>query len=182
MARRVLVATARQAQRMGVGPRLGRGNQLASASCGPTPMRCGSCAPPPPRPLRFSTSTATRAGAARPAVRAARTVATSIGLCFGMLFAGSASYLGMLRILDPDLFETVVRLVRLGMVASRITLDYVRVLDAEKDNGGAGDTSSAKVLSSAHHRNAIRLRDLCFANGGIYIKIGQHIGLLDYLV
>jgi aarF domain-containing kinase len=33
-----------------------------------------------------------------------------------------------------------------------------------------------------HLRSANRLQDLCFKNGGIYIKLGQHIGQLDYLV
>lgn len=29
-----------------------------------------------------------------------------------------------------------------------------------------------------HIRNAHRLKELCFSNGGIYIKFGQHIGQL----
>ena len=33
-----------------------------------------------------------------------------------------------------------------------------------------------------HSRSAERLRDLCFRNAGLYIKIGQHLGSLDYLL
>ena len=29
-----------------------------------------------------------------------------------------------------------------------------------------------------HQRGANRLLDVCFRNGGIYIKLGQHIGML----
>lgn len=35
---------------------------------------------------------------------------------------------------------------------------------------------------SVHHRAAVLLRDLCRANKGCYIKIGQHIANLDHLV
>ncbi|KAL4422859.1 hypothetical protein ABPG75_009056 [Micractinium tetrahymenae] len=33
-----------------------------------------------------------------------------------------------------------------------------------------------------HQRGANRLLDVCFKNGGIYIKLGQHIGMLDHLL
>jgi aarF domain-containing kinase len=32
-----------------------------------------------------------------------------------------------------------------------------------------------------HERNAIRLRDMCSQNKGIYIKLGQHLAMLDYM-
>ena len=35
-----------------------------------------------------------------------------------------------------------------------------------------------KAKHEAHIRSATRLKDLCFKNGGIYIKLGQHIGQL----
>ena len=37
-------------------------------------------------------------------------------------------------------------------------------------------------LCQCHLRSAIRLRDLCCVNGGIFIKVGQHLGALDYLL
>ena len=37
-------------------------------------------------------------------------------------------------------------------------------------------------FSIVHRRNAERLRDMCSANGGLYIKLGQHLCMLDYIV
>jgi predicted unusual protein kinase regulating ubiquinone biosynthesis (AarF/ABC1/UbiB family) len=36
--------------------------------------------------------------------------------------------------------------------------------------------------SDLHHRNAIRLKRMCETNGGIYIKLGQHLAMLDHVV
>ena len=33
-----------------------------------------------------------------------------------------------------------------------------------------------------HLRSALRLRGMCCVNGGCFIKVGQHIGSLDYLL
>ena len=33
-----------------------------------------------------------------------------------------------------------------------------------------------------HLRSAKRLREMCWRNGGCFIKVGQHIGALDYLL
>ena len=38
------------------------------------------------------------------------------------------------------------------------------------------------LTAQVHRRSAERLRDMCSANGGCFIKVGQHIGALDYLV
>ena len=35
---------------------------------------------------------------------------------------------------------------------------------------------------AAHDRGAARLRDLCHANGGVYVKLGQHVATLDHLL
>jgi len=35
-----------------------------------------------------------------------------------------------------------------------------------------------RELSACHERGAERLLQLCFANGGVYTKLGQHIGQL----
>lgn len=31
-------------------------------------------------------------------------------------------------------------------------------------------------------RSALRLREMCCANGGVFIKVGQHVGSLEYLL
>lgn len=45
-----------------------------------------------------------------------------------------------------------------------------------------GSLERAKAIHEAHMRCANRLQELCFKNGGIYIKLGQHIGQLEYLL
>lgn len=38
------------------------------------------------------------------------------------------------------------------------------------------------VLSDIHHRSAIKLRNMCCQNKGVYIKLGQHISMLDHII
>lgn len=38
------------------------------------------------------------------------------------------------------------------------------------------------IFFQVHLRSAERLRDLCCANRGTFIKVGQHLGALDYLL
>lgn len=38
------------------------------------------------------------------------------------------------------------------------------------------------LTHQVHLRSALRLRDLCCVNGGTYIKVGQYLGTLDYLL
>ncbi|CAA6655150.1 unnamed protein product [Spirodela intermedia] len=40
----------------------------------------------------------------------------------------------------------------------------------------------ARAKHEVHLRGANRLQDLCFRNGGIYIKLGQHIAQLEYVL
>lgn len=41
-----------------------------------------------------------------------------------------------------------------------------------------GSREKAEVKHEVHLRSAQKLQELCFKNGGIYIKLGQHIGQL----
>lgn len=36
-------------------------------------------------------------------------------------------------------------------------------------------------MNTIHLRNATRLRDMCASNGGVYIKLGQHLSMLDHI-
>ena len=38
------------------------------------------------------------------------------------------------------------------------------------------------LMNQVHLRSALSLRDLCCVNGGAYIKVGQYVGSLDYLL
>ena len=48
--------------------------------------------------------------------------------------------------------------------------------EAERELSALGDKDSV------HQKAANRLLNLCHANGGVYIKIGQHLANLDYLI
>lgn len=37
-------------------------------------------------------------------------------------------------------------------------------------------------IGRVHTRSAVRMRDMCASNKGVYIKLGQHIAMLDYMV
>ena len=45
---------------------------------------------------------------------------------------------------------------------------------------GSGDDCTE--ISALHRINAKRLRDMCAKNGGLYIKLGQHLAMLDHIV
>ena len=45
-----------------------------------------------------------------------------------------------------------------------------------------GSVEMENARHEVHLRNAERLKSLCFKNGGIYIKLGQHIGQLVKLI
>lgn len=72
----------------------------------------------------------------------------------------------------------IVRFGRAFVTASKIAADYKFSLR------GCEDCSdySLKAWAACHKRSAERLLDLCCKNGGIFIKVGQHIAALQYLV
>ncbi|KAI3748837.1 hypothetical protein L6452_12221 [Arctium lappa] len=71
-----------------------------------------------------------------------------------------------------------VRLFRLSLTAATIAFDYeYSLLGLPEDS-----IERTRVKREVHTRSARRLEQLCFKNGGIYIKLGQHIGQLEYLV
>ncbi|VFQ81156.1 unnamed protein product [Cuscuta campestris] len=70
------------------------------------------------------------------------------------------------------------RLFRDSVTAAAIALDYEYSLWGLPE----GSAERQKVKHEVHLRSARRLEELCFKNGGIYIKLGQHLGQLEYLV
>ncbi|XVE99750.1 hypothetical protein REPUB_Repub03eG0227800 [Reevesia pubescens] len=70
------------------------------------------------------------------------------------------------------------RLLRDSITAASIVFDYEYSLLGLPE----GSNERAKVKHEVHLRSARKLQELCFRNGGIYIKLGQHIGQLEYLV
>lgn len=62
--------------------------------------------------------------------------------------------------------------------AGGILLDYLWSLKGLEP----GSKMYERVIEECHSRGAQRLLNLCFSNGGIYIKLGQHIAMLDHLL
>ncbi|GAB2216375.1 hypothetical protein Droror1_Dr00024148 [Drosera rotundifolia] len=99
------------------------------------------------------------------------------------LLGGGA--LGAAVITSPDpqatlkLYSTVpVRLFRDTVTAATIVFDYEYSLWGLPE----GSTERPSIKHEVHLRSANRLQELCFKNGGIYIKLGQHISQLEYLI
>ncbi|KAK7281154.1 hypothetical protein RIF29_08885 [Crotalaria pallida] len=70
------------------------------------------------------------------------------------------------------------RLFRDAVTAANIAFDYEYSLWGVPE----GSTERERIKHEVHLRSAQKLQELCFKNGGIYIKLGQHLGQLEYLV
>ncbi|KAF7830952.1 putative ABC1 protein [Senna tora] len=70
------------------------------------------------------------------------------------------------------------RLIRDAITAANIAFDYEYSLWGLPE----GSNERSVVKHEVHLRSARKLQELCFKNGGVYIKLGQHIGQLEYLV
>ncbi|XP_046338641.1 aarF domain-containing protein kinase 1-like [Haliotis rufescens] len=71
-----------------------------------------------------------------------------------------------------------VRFGRAAYAAFRVAVDYKITYRHLYDN----DPDYRKKASMVHLRSALRLREMCCANGGVFIKVGQHVGSLEYLL
>ncbi|XP_078674632.1 aarF domain-containing protein kinase 1-like [Branchiostoma floridae x Branchiostoma belcheri] len=80
---------------------------------------------------------------------------------------------------DPvDSAVGLVRMSRAFATVARIAVDYKNTLS----NAAVGTEEYVQLKSACHLRSAERLYQLCCVNRGCYIKVGQHIGALDYLL
>ncbi|XP_059675633.1 aarF domain-containing protein kinase 1 isoform X1 [Gavia stellata] len=91
--------------------------------------------------------------------------------------ATSGIYLYGNKFLDPNDFG-VVRVGRAITTTAVITYDYLTSLRSVP----YGSEEYDFLKSQVHLRSAERLRELCCANRGTFIKVGQHLGALDYLL
>ncbi|CAL8113884.1 unnamed protein product [Orchesella dallaii] len=74
----------------------------------------------------------------------------------------------------------IVRFGRAAFTAAAISADYkFRVYGRQMPEN---EEEVKHIWSSAHRRSAERLLDLAKANKGVFIKVGQHLGALDYLL
>lgn len=74
----------------------------------------------------------------------------------------------------------IVRLNRAAWTVFNISLIYKKELYSLKLDKSSDEYK--KVKSKCHEKSAQKLLELCCKNKGVYIKVGQHIGSLDYLL
>ncbi|XP_077421357.1 aarF domain-containing protein kinase 1 isoform X2 [Vanacampus margaritifer] len=92
------------------------------------------------------------------------------------VFASSGFYLYNRRLDFNDL--SLIRFGRAAATTAVISYDYLTAFN----NVEYGTKEYWALKSKVHQRSAERLRDLCCANRGTFIKVGQHLGALDYLL
>ena len=72
---------------------------------------------------------------------------------------------------------------RTKSLQQRIDRNRQRLDTASEEVGQLSSEHDAfRPLKAVHHRNAVRLRDMCAANQGLYIKLGQHLAMLDHIL
>lgn len=92
------------------------------------------------------------------------------------VFASTGFYLYNKNVDLNDL--SIFRFGRAAAMTAVISYDYLTALK----NVQYGTEEYWAVKSKLHRRSAERLRELCCANRGTFIKVGQHLGALDYLL
>ncbi|XP_054944628.1 aarF domain-containing protein kinase 1 isoform X2 [Physeter macrocephalus] len=94
-----------------------------------------------------------------------------------MALAASGFYLYRNKYLDLNDFGAV-RVGRAVATTAVISYDYLTSLRSVP----YGSEEYLQLRSKVHLRSARRLCELCCANRGTFIKVGQHLGALDYLL
>ncbi|XP_059057251.1 aarF domain-containing kinase 1 [Achroia grisella] len=74
----------------------------------------------------------------------------------------------------------IVRITRTALTAVEIGRTYQSMLYSKEWDRTSQEY--IEVKSQAHRIGAEKLLELCKANKGVYIKVGQHVGALDYLL
>nr|CAG4651730.1 EOG090X047B [Triops cancriformis] len=90
---------------------------------------------------------------------------------------------GVAYVTSSDVRESIVGIERFGRAAftvARIAWDYNRTLYSKTYDVTTQEYKD--IRSGAHQRSADRLLQLCLANGGVFVKVGQHVGALDYIL
>ena len=67
------------------------------------------------------------------------------------------------------------------MAAVTVAVDYKQTF-IRHASMNADSEEWRRIKSDVHQRSADRLLSMCRANGGAFIKVGQHIGALEYLL
>lgn len=100
---------------------------------------------------------------------------------YGLIGGATASTVASLHANQYQLDSIgIVRLTRAAVTVFNIGVIYKKEL-----YGANLDKSSIdykKLKSKCHQKSAEKLLELCCTNKGVYIKVGQHIATLDYLI
>ncbi|KAG9268895.1 putative aarF domain-containing protein kinase 1 [Astyanax mexicanus] len=107
---------------------------------------------------------------------ASRLLKISAGVFGAGVFSSSGYYLYHQKIELNDL--SIVRFGRAAATTAVISYDYLTAFR----NLPYGTENYWEIRSQVHKRSAEKLRDVCCANRGTFIKVGQHLGALDYLL
>ncbi|ORZ13920.1 ABC1 family-domain-containing protein [Lobosporangium transversale] len=87
--------------------------------------------------------------------------------------------------------HVVLALKRMAIAGAAVTfvgIDYKYTMDTLDRNQNfrkgslEGEAERARHMSELHTRSAVRLREMLRRNGGIYIKLGQHLASMTYLL
>uniref|UniRef100_A0A0N5AEP7 Protein kinase domain-containing protein n=1 Tax=Syphacia muris TaxID=451379 RepID=A0A0N5AEP7_9BILA len=101
----------------------------------------------------------------------------SVSATVTILVSGSSLY--FLHQNDYDLSSIgLVRFARAGVAVSHIIVDYKWTMWKYRDDVN----NYQKGMKAAHRRSALRLLELAKANGGVFIKVGQHLAASEYLL
>ncbi|OWA51706.1 putative aarF domain-containing protein kinase 1 [Hypsibius exemplaris] len=96
--------------------------------------------------------------------------------------ATAGTTIGVLALTDAVDYNQIgaVRIARAGCTVVAIAADYKWTFLRMKEP--IGSPAYLEELSRVHQRSAEKLKELCCKNRGAFIKVGQHLGSLDYLV
>ncbi|KAF9101198.1 hypothetical protein BGX29_005890 [Mortierella sp. GBA35] len=98
-------------------------------------------------------------------------------------YAGGAVALGTgvyLYNISDTFRHNVLAVQRVMVAAEAYTMDITN--RGLKEGNPEDDAERARRMSALHTRSANRLREMLSKNGGIYIKLGQHLASLKYLL
>lgn len=102
-------------------------------------------------------------------------------LKYGLVGSAAASTLASLHANQYQLDSVgIVRLTRAAVTVFNIGVIYKRELYGTGLDKNS--TEYKELKSKCHQRSAEKLLKLCCTNRGVYIKVGQHIATLDYLI
>ncbi|KAJ3077817.1 hypothetical protein HK100_010916, partial [Physocladia obscura] len=140
---------------------------------------------------RFSSAAKPRSPAPKSRKKLRQTISLTV-----VAFAASATALGFVYTDEVEWgASATVRGGRIIAASLHIALDYkwslrksvlekLKALDDadRKDDDDDDDGRIEKLWSEVHRRNAERLLHVFMENGGVYIKLGQHLNALVYLL